>query len=523
MRTAIEFGEITKTFGGTVALESVSLSVEEGECHALMGENGAGKSTLGKILAGIHRPDSGTVRLYSTPARFTNPRDARQAGIGMVHQELTSCPDLSVAENLSLGRYPHRFGFLLDRVRLLEQARRQLHDIAPEIDPARSMRDLSVAQNQLVQIAAAVATGANILIFDEPTSALSEGESARLFALLQRLRQRGVTIIYVSHRMSEVFQLCDRISVLRDGKLVGTLDRDEANQETIIRMMIGRHIEEYFPAHLENEPGKELLRVEHLSSPGKFEDVSFSVRAGEIVGFAGLVGSGRSEVAQTLFGLDRKASGSVALAGSDLSRSPLRTRMKRGMALVPEDRKRQGLALMLSCRLNFSLTILERIRKFFFLSRRLERQQLDTYFSRLKIKAASYDSLAASLSGGNQQKIVLAKWLARDSRLLILDEPTRGVDVGAKAAIHALIDELASQGLGIILISSELPEVLNLSTRILVMHEGRVVGKLQRREATQELLLRMMSGLETLGRSQQAEIRRRGDPSATSKSGGSTL
>ncbi|MGB6121327.1 MAG: ATP-binding cassette domain-containing protein, partial [Bacteroidota bacterium] len=224
-----------------------------------------------------------------------------------------------------------------------------------------------------------------------------------------------------------------------------------------------------------------------------------------------------------LFGLDRKASGSVALAGSDLSRSPLRTRMKRGMALVPEDRKRQGLALMLSCRLNFSLTILERIRKFFFLSRRLERQQLDTYFSRLKIKAASYDSLAASLSGGNQQKIVLAKWLARDSRLLILDEPTRGVDVGAKAAIHALIDELASQGLGIILISSELPEVLNLSTRILVMHEGRVVGKLQRREATQELLLRMMSGLETLGRSQQAEIRRRGDPSATSKSGGSTL
>jgi ABC-type sugar transport system ATPase subunit len=502
MRPAVEFSEITKTFGGTVALNSVSLSVEEGECHALMGENGAGKSTLGKILAGIHRPDSGAVTLRGRPARFLNPRDARHAGIGMVHQELTFCPDLSVAENLSLGNYPHRFGFLLDRHRLRERAREQLRDIAPEIDPATSMRELSVAQNQLIQIAAAVATGARILIFDEPTSALSEGESARLFELLQRLRGRGVTIMYVSHRMSEVFQVCDRISVLRDGKLVGTLDREDANQEKIIQMMIGRQIEEYFPEHLGGEPGSELLHVKCLSSPGKFQDVSFSVRAGEIVGFAGLVGSGRSEVARALFGLDQKAIGSIALIGTDLSGSPLRTRMKRGIALVPEDRKRQGLALILSCRLNFSLTILERIRRFFFLSRRLEHQELDTYFSRLKIKTASYDSIAASLSGGNQQKIVLAKWLARHSRLLILDEPTRGIDVGAKAAIHALIDELASQGLGIILISSELPEVLNLSTRILVMRDGRLVGELQRHEATQELLLRMMSGLETLSRSQ---------------------
>ncbi len=523
MRPAIEFEEITKTFGGTVALESVSLSVEEGECHALMGENGAGKSTLGKILAGIHTPDSGTLRLSGTPARFANPRDARHAGIGMVHQELTFCPDLSVAENLSLGRYPHRFGFFLDRARMLEQAREQLCDIAPEINPAISMRELSVAQNQLVQIAAAVATGARILIFDEPTSALSEGESARLFALLGRLRQRSVTMVYVSHRMSEVFQVCDRISVLRDGKLVGTLGRDDASQESIINMMIGRKIEEYFPTHLESRPGSELLHVEHLSSPGKFQNVSFSLRAGEILGIAGLVGSGRSEVAQALFGLDPKAGGSITFAGSDLSRSPLQSRMKRGMALVPEDRKRQGLALMLSCRLNFSLTILERIRRFFFLSRRLEREHLDSYFTRLRIKAASYESLAASLSGGNQQKIVLAKWLARDSRLLILDEPTRGIDVGAKAAIHALIDELASQGIGIILISSELPEVVNLSTRILVMHEGRVVGRLRREEATQELLLRMMSGLETASRNQEAEGRRRGGPFRANISGGSRL
>ena len=496
MRPAVEFEDITKRFGGTIALDSVSLSITEGECHAIMGENGAGKSTLGKVLAGIHRPDSGTLRLYGSPARFANPRDAKQAGIGMVHQELAFCPDLSVAENLSLGRYPHRFGIFLDRAALSRQASEQLQEIAPEINPATIMRDLSVAQNQLVQIAAAVATGAKILVFDEPTSSLSERESARLFSLIDRLRQKGVTIIYVSHRMTEVFQICDRISVLRDGKFVGTLNRDKANQESLIPMMIGRHLEEYFPRHLDSGPGEELLRVENLSSPGHFDEVSFTVKTGEIVGFAGLVGSGRTEVARTLFGLDRKARGSIIFAGTDLSDAPLSKRMKMGIALVPEDRKRQGLALQLSCRLNFSLTILDRIRRFLFLNRRIERHQLDAYFGRLKIKAASYDSLAASLSGGNQQKIVLAKWLARNSRLLILDEPTRGVDVGANAAIPALIDELASQGLGIILISSELPEVLNLSTRILVMREGHLVGELARREATQEALLRMMSGLE---------------------------
>ena len=494
--TEVELDRVSKAFGGTIALDTVSLAFQRGECHALMGENGAGKSTLGKILAGIHRPDAGSIRLKGMPVKFASPRDARRAGICMVHQELAFCPDLTVAENLCLGRYPRRLRVFLDERKLMEESIRMLQEIAPEINPRTVMRSLSVAQVQLVQIAAAVGSGATILVFDEPTSSLSGAESARLFVLMHRLRQTGVTIIYVSHRMSEVFQICDRITVLRDGKFVGTVLRSDATQESVIGMMIGRRLEEYFPKHLGAEPGNEMLRVEHLSSPDRFTDVSFTVRAGEIVGFAGLVGSGRSELAQAIFGLDPHARGSIQFAGRDISRASLRKRMKAGIALVPEDRKKQGLALILSCRMNFSLTILDRLKKMFLLSRKLEQAAMDTFFTRLNIKTASYDSQTASLSGGNQQKIVLAKWLARNARLLILDEPTRGVDVGAKAAIHVLVDDLAREGLGIILISSELPEVLNLSTRILVMREGKLAGEVSRREATQEGLLLMMSGLE---------------------------
>jgi ABC-type sugar transport system ATPase subunit len=495
MSVAIEFDTITKTFGGTVALDRVSLSIARGECHALMGENGAGKSTLGKILAGIHRPDSGRLLLDGQPCRFAGPREARQAGVGMVHQELAFCPDLTVAENLALGRYPRRGGIFLSRKMMNRRAEALLRDIAPEIEVETTMRDLAVAHHQLVQIAAAVGTGAHVLIFDEPTSALSETESGRLFKLIDSLRSRGVTIVYVSHRMPEVFRIADRISVLRDGTYIGTLHREEATQDSIIQMMIGRQISEYFPRHPDAVPGEEILRVKGLTSPAGCRNISFSVRAGEIIGIAGLVGSGRSEVAHALFGLDRHARGSILFRGKEIQHRPLRDRVRMGLALVPEDRKRQGLALVLSCRVNFSLPILDLLRRFLFVNRKRETRTLDIYFRRLSIKAASYDSAASSLSGGNQQKIVLAKWLARNAHLLILDEPTRGIDVGAKAAIHALIDDLASQGMGIILISSELHEVLNLSNRILVMREGRIVGEVQRPEATQEHLLALMSGL----------------------------
>ncbi len=518
----IAFESITKHFGGVTALEGVTFSIERGECHALMGENGAGKSTLGKILVGIHRPDAGQIRLDGQPLVLHAPRDAVRAGIGMVHQELAFCPDLTVAENLCLGRYPRRARWFTDHRAMQARARQLLREIGVEMDVSRPMRALTTGQEQLVQIAAAVGTGARILVFDEPTSSLSEAESRHLFELIGRLKTRGVTMIYISHRLPEVLQLCDRISVLRDGRYVGTLARAEATQDKIVQMMIGRSLAEYFPHHLGAAPGEVKLRVRNLTSPGKFENISFEVRVGEIVGFAGLVGSGRSELAQAIFGLDPHATGAVevfddagwprsVVAGSlpaeATERVPLsahrlkpghvRAAMRRGLGLVPEDRKRQGLVLMMSCRRNFSLVILDRLRRWGLLDHRQEAVEADTFFSRLRVKTASLEAPVSSLSGGNQQKVVIAKWLARKPTVLIVDEPTRGVDVGAKAEIHALIDELAREGAAVVLISSELPEVINLSTRILVMRAGRLVGEVPREQATQETLMRLMAGIAT--------------------------
>ena len=491
----IAFESITKTFVGVKALDNVSLAIDRGECHGLMGENGAGKSTLGKILAGIHLPDTGTARIDGQPRSFASPREAVQAGIGMVHQELAFCPDLTVAENLSLGQYPRRLGIFTDHHAMDERARRLLGEIGVTMDVRQPMKALTTGQEQLVQIAAAVGTGAKILVFDEPTSSLSETESQRLFELIERLRSRGVTMIYISHRLPEVLRLCDRISVLRDGKYVGTLPRADATQSQIVQMMIGRPLADYFPRHLGTTPGDVKLRVEQFSSPGKFANISFTVRAGEIVGMAGLVGSGRSEIAQAIFGLDKDARGRVEIEGVPLKLGSPREAMRRGVGLVPEDRKRQGLVLMMSCRRNFSLVILDRLRRFGLLNHRQEAREAETLFARLRVKTPSIEIPVAALSGGNQQKVVIAKWLARKLKVLIVDEPTRGVDVGAKAEIHGLIDELANQGDGVLLISSELPEVINLSTRILVLRNGRIVGEVPREQATQETLMRLMAGI----------------------------
>jgi ABC-type sugar transport system ATPase subunit len=492
----IEFQSITKTFAGVLALENVSFSITPGECHGLMGENGAGKSTLGKILAGIHRPDSGAVLIDGSAARFNSPADARAAGVGMVHQELAFCPDLSVCENLSMGQYPRKLGILVDRRAMGKRARELLGRIGITLDVHQPMRALSTAQEQLVQIAAAVGTGARILVFDEPTSSLSAPEAENLFHLIEQLRARGVTIIYVSHRMPEVLRLCDRISVLRDGRHIGTLDRAAADQDSVVRMMIGRSIEAYFPHHLDRPAGDVIMEVKNLSSPGKFNAVNFSIRAGEIVGFAGLVGAGRSEIAQAIFGLDPMARGEVQIDGALLRLGNVRDAMQRGVALVPEDRKRQGLVLMMGGRQNFSLAMLRRLRRWGILDKSRERRLASDSFQQLRVKTPSLDFPVANLSGGNQQKVALAKWLARGAKLLIVDEPTRGVDVGAKAAIHGIIDDLARQGIGIMLISSELPELLNLSTRVLVMRQSRLVGELSRQQLSQERVLRMMAGVE---------------------------
>jgi ABC-type sugar transport system ATPase subunit len=491
----VEISGLAKSFGGTRALDGVSLAFQIGEIHALMGENGAGKSTLGKILAGIHSPDAGQVLIDGHPVHFSSPRDARRSGIGMVHQEVACCPDLSVAENLAMGRLPRTAEILVDRRAMIDNAKALLGNIQAAIDVTIPMRELSVAHHQLVQIAGAVGSGARLLILDEPTSSLSQADAERLFTLARQLRDRGVTIIYVSHRMEEVFGLCDRISVLRDGRLVGTVAGPGASQDAIVEMMIGRQIQESAPPPPATPSETPLLRIDDFSSPGKFAHIALTLGAGEIVGLAGLVGSGRTELATALFGLDPSATGRIELDGKDIAHASVRGRMRAGIGFVPEDRARFGLALNLSCRFNFSLTLLPMLHRIGFLRGKLETSLLRKHFGALGVKTQSYESEAGSLSGGNQQKIVLAKWLARSPRVLLLDEPTRGVDIGAKTAIHDLCTSLAAQGIGILLISSELPELLKLSSRICVMREGALVGEVPRKDATQDLLLRMMSGL----------------------------
>lgn len=490
---AVRFSGITKHFLGITALSDVSFDIAPGTCHAVCGENGAGKSTLGKILAGIIEADAGIMELGGNRVRFASPRDALAAGVAMVHQEIVFCDNLSVGENLSLGKLPNSLYFL-DEAALRTRATELLSAVGATIDPDRAMDSLSVAEQQVVQIAAAVGEGARVIIFDEPTSSLGEAESKALYALIGSLKARGVTVIYVSHRMPEIFQLCDAITVLRDGQHVMTCARDAIDESTLVQQMIGRRLEQYFPAHLSQPRGPELLRVSRLTSHADFRNVSFSVHAGEVVGLAGLVGAGRSEIAQAIFGLDRAATGEIFVRGKPVRIRSARDAMKLGIGFVPEDRKRQGLVLSMEARENATLPILERFARASWIDRDAESASVATTFARLSMRADP-DVATASLSGGNQQKIVLSKWLAANADILILDEPTRGVDVGTKAELHAWIDQRAAEGAAVLVISSELPELLNVSTRIIVLRDGAVCGEVSRDNATQDLLLRMMAGI----------------------------
>lgn len=495
MTAAIGFAGITKRFPGVVALDDVTFEIAAGSCHALCGENGAGKSTLSRIVAGLQRPDAGTLLVHGQPVDFHGPSDAGAAGIAMVPQELLFCENLSVAENLFLGALPSRAGWLA-RDRLLANARALLESIGADIDPARRIETLSIAQQQLVQIAAAVGSGARVIIFDEPTSSLGEREVEQLDALIETLRARGVTMIYISHRMPEIFRLCDAVTVLRDGRHVVTAPTATFDEATLVQRMIGRRLEQYFPAHARQPPGEEVLRVTGLTSRGKFRDVSFTLHAGEVVGVAGLVGAGRSELAQALFGLDPHAAGTVAVRGAPVGIGSPRDAMAHGIGLVPEDRKRQGLVLAMRSRENVTLPSLSRLARLGWISRPAERTVAEEQLRRLQVRDTALETASMTLSGGNQQKIVLAKWLAAGSTILILDEPTRGVDVGAKAELHAWIDQMAAGGAAVLLISSELPELLNLSRRILVMRSGELVGEVARELATQDVLLRLMAGIQ---------------------------
>ncbi len=491
---AIRFEAVSKRFPGALALSEVSLSVAAGSCHALCGENGAGKSTLGKLLAGIHRPDAGRLLLEGREVRFATPRDALTAGVGMVHQELAGCPQLSVAENLCLARLPARRG-VLDRAALRARAEAMLAELSVTLELERPLGELPLASRQLVQIAQAVGQGARVIVFDEPTSSLSQRDAEALYALMGRLLRRGVTCLFVSHRMAEVFRLCDTVSVLRDGRHVATRPVAGLPEAELVRLMIGRPLGDYLPRPEGHRPGEVVLEVEGLTSPRGCEDVSLTLRAGEVLGLAGLVGAGRSELAQALFGLRRVTRGRIRIAGRPARIRRPADAVGSGLGLVPEDRKREGIVPGASWVHNLSLAALPRLSRLSWIRRRRERALAAEYRTRLRVAVPSADAPAAALSGGNQQKLLLARWLATRSRVLILDEPTRGVDIAAKAEIHALIGGLAAQGTAILLISSELPELLSLSDRILVLRAGRLIGAVPREQATQEGLLRMMAGV----------------------------
>lgn len=487
----LEVRNLSKRFPGVQALDGVSLEVQAGSCHALMGENGAGKSTLGKILAGLYQADSGEVVYEGRTVHFRGPGEALACGIGMVHQELLFCENLSVAENLSLGALPTK-GPFVDGREMLRRAENWLAQIGAVIDPRQRLGELPIGKQQLVQIAGAIGRGARVLIFDEPTSSLTRSETDKLYELIAKLRADGVTCIYVSHRLEEIFALCDRVTVLRDGKVVGTEPIENLDRDKLVRMMIGRDLS-HVEASAANQ-GHVLLEVDGLTSPGKFENVSFKLHEGEILGIAGLVGAGRTEVAEALFGLDPHTVGRIWINGTSvIPRSPGHAK-RLGLGLVPEDRKRHGLVLALNARENVALPTLDRLSRFGWIKRGEERRLVGKYFDLMRVRAPHIDAATSGLSGGNQQKLVLAKWLATDCRILLVDEPTRGVDVGAKAEIHGLIQELARQGKGVLLISSDLPEMLGLATRTIVFREGKLVGEVSQEEATEESLMRLMAG-----------------------------
>ncbi len=490
----LEFHGITKRFPGVLALDGVSFSVERGTCHALIGENGAGKSTLGKILAGVHPADSGELKMDGRIIHPANPLAARELGIAMVHQELAFCPNLSVAENLCLGDLPRRAGFV-NRTELRARARAMLATIGAAIDPAIIIGTLSTGREQLVQIAAAVGTGAKVIVMDEPSSSLSATETAELFRLVRELKTRGITLIYVSHRIEELFAICDHLTVLRDGRHVATESIASTTPHRVVTQMIGRELLIATPNHLTRPLGDECLRVTALTSPRKFSGIDLCVRAGEIVGVAGIVGAGRSEVVEAIFGLDPAATGSLAVKNNILPLGSLDAALAAGVGLVPEDRKRQGLVLGLNCRENTCLAALPALTTLGWVRRRAEQALAERYTKRLRVKAPSLESITAGLSGGNQQKIALAKWLARSCDVLLIDEPTRGVDVGAKAEIYQLLDELACEGKALLVVSSELPELIGLCRRILVMRNGQLAGEVARADFSEATLMRLMAGV----------------------------
>ncbi|WNN42920.1 MULTISPECIES: sugar ABC transporter ATP-binding protein [Winslowiella] len=489
---ALEAEGISKFFPGVKALNKVSLRVKPGTVHALMGENGAGKSTLMKCLIGIYRPDDGVIRIKGEPVQFADTLDALRSGISMIHQELNLVPHMTVAENIWLGREPMKYGFV-DHAKLNKITQDLLTKLNIRLKADQMVGDLSIAAQQMVEIAKAVSWNADIVIMDEPTSALTEGEVAHLFTIIRDLRTQGKAIIYISHKMDEIFAITDEVSVFRDGSWVASEQTASYTRQSLITQMVGRELTQLFPK-FNNDIGEEVLTVRNLTQKDKFHDISFGVRRGEILGVAGLVGAGRSEVMESLFGMTSFDSGEVLIDGVPTKISSPSVAIEKGLAFLTEDRKKSGLFLVLSVMENMSIVNMpEYSAKGGFVSHVQMAKDCMEQIRRLNIKTPTMDQIINNLSGGNQQKVLIARWLLAQPKILILDEPTRGIDVGAKAEIYRLISELANRGVAIIMVSSELPEILGMSDRVMVMHEGRITGILDKEDADQETIMSLAS------------------------------
>ncbi|WP_245423847.1 sugar ABC transporter ATP-binding protein [Methylovirgula sp. 4M-Z18] len=490
----LEVEGVRKAFPGVIALDNVEFRLRRGTVHALMGENGAGKSTLMKIIAGVYTPDQGEFRLRGLPIRLNSPLDALENGIAMIHQELNLMPFMTVAENIWIRREPKNGLGFVDHAEMNRRTATLLKDLDIDIHPETEIQNLSTANRQMIEIAKAVSYESDVLIMDEPTSSLTDKEVAHLFTIIRDLRAKGKGIVYITHKMNELAEIADEVSIFRDGKYIGTQLAANITRDQIIKMMVGREITQMFPK--ETVPiGDVVLSVNNLTLNGVFHDVSFDLRKGEILGFAGLVGSGRSNVAETLFGVTPASSGSIKINGAEIRIDSAGKAMKNGMAFLTEDRKETGCFLILDILENMEMALLSQrhVKPGGFVEQRAVTSQCSDMSAKLRVKTPHLQERIENLSGGNQQKVLIGRWLLTHPKILILDEPTRGIDVGAKAEIHKLISQLAGQGVAVIMISSEMPEVLGMSDRILVMHEGRVTGILDRAEANQVKIMELAS------------------------------
>ncbi len=494
LKPALQVRGARKAFGGVQALAGAELELFPGEIHALLGENGAGKSTLLKSLAGVHRLDAGEVTVAGAPFVPGSTRRSQEQGIAVIYQEPSLFPELSLAENVFVGRQPLHAG-RVDWKAMSKAASELFTRLGVQLEPDRKARGLSIADQQIVEIAKALSMSANVIVMDEPTAALSSAEVDRLFGVARRLRTEGAAVVFVSHRLDEVFALCDRVTIMRDGATVHTCAIDEIDTAQVVRWMVGRELTDMFPK-VPAEVGGVVLSVRGLSRTGQFEDISFEVRAGEIVGLAGLVGSGRSEVVRAIFGVDRYDSGSVEFLGAPLPANRPSAAMELGVALVPEDRRQEGLFMPSAISRNFAMTRLKSLSRRGLITNGAERELGKEWAARMQVKFSDLANPVQQLSGGNQQKVVLGKWLATDPKLLIVDEPTRGIDVGTKAEVHRLLSTEAAKGMAVLMISSELPEVLGMADRIIVMREGRITAEFSRAEATQERIMHAATASE---------------------------